>query len=210
MVGQDHHPAAAALDDGGRLHVSVARCVIQLWRGHDGATQYAGHNRPVRRVHHGPGRGHLRHGLHHVQLARRADRYLRRADRDQRVLPDGRLGRVRRDGRRDRNVAIVAHAPRGDAVLVAPMIIRLNSERGTSLIETAIATGILLVVMAGLLSMAALATTYTGNHGHLEARTTEYAPDKMEQLLALAYSDAVSDTVVFPASLSGRTGLHMA
>ena len=89
------------------------------------------------------------------------------------------------------------------------MIIRLNSERGTSLIETAIATGILLVVMAGLLSMAALATTYTENHGHLEARTTEYAQDKMEQLLALAYSDEASDSVVFPAAISGGTGLKI-
>ena len=38
--------------------------------------------------------------------------------------------------------------------------------------------------------MAALATIYTENHGHLEARTTEYAQDKMEQLLAIAYTDA--------------------
>jgi Na+-translocating ferredoxin:NAD+ oxidoreductase RnfG subunit len=89
------------------------------------------------------------------------------------------------------------------------MITRLTSERGTSLIETAIATGILLVVMAGLLSMAALATTYTENHGHLEARTTEYAQDKMEQLLALAYSDRVSDTVVFPAASGGGTGMKI-
>ena len=87
------------------------------------------------------------------------------------------------------------------------MIIRVTSERGTSLIETAIATGILLVVMAGLLSMAALATTYTENHGHLEARTTEYAQDKMEQLLVLAYGDGVTDTVVFPAAASGGTGV---
>ncbi len=87
------------------------------------------------------------------------------------------------------------------------MIARLSSERGTTLIETAIASGILLVVMAGLLSMAALATTYTENHGHLEARTTEYAQDKMEQLLALAFTDAVSDTVVFPAGVSGGSGI---
>jgi hypothetical protein len=87
------------------------------------------------------------------------------------------------------------------------MIRQLQSERGTTLIETAIASGILLVVMAGLLSMAALATTYTENHGHLEARTTEYAQDKMEQLLALSYTDAVSDTTVFPAALTGGTGL---
>ena len=87
------------------------------------------------------------------------------------------------------------------------MIRRLRSEAGTTLIETAIASGILLVVMAGLLSMAALATTYTENHGHLEARTTEYAQDKLEQLLTLAFSNAVSNTVTFPTTDSGGTGL---
>lgn len=87
------------------------------------------------------------------------------------------------------------------------MISRLESERGTSLIETAIATGILLVVMAGLLGMAVLATTYTENHGHLEARTTEYAQDKMEQLLTMAFSDTVGNTVTFPATPTGGTGL---
>jgi hypothetical protein len=65
----------------------------------------------------------------------------------------------------------------------------------------------MLVVTVGWLSVAALATVYTENHGHIEARTTEYAQDKMEQLLALAYSDAVTDTTVFPANLTGGTGL---
>ena len=83
----------------------------------------------------------------------------------------------------------------------------LKTERGTTLIETVIATSLLLVVMIGLLSMAALATVYTENHGHLEARTTEYAQDKMEQLLALVYTDHVTDTVVFPASPTGGSGL---
>jgi hypothetical protein len=79
-----------------------------------------------------------------------------------------------------------------------------------TLIESAIAVAMLLVVMIGLLSMAALATTYTENHGHLEARTTEYAQDKMEQLLALAYNDAVSNTVFFPAVTSpAGTGLSL-
>jgi hypothetical protein len=83
----------------------------------------------------------------------------------------------------------------------------LTTERGTTLIETVIATSLLLVVMIGLLSMAALATVYTENHGHLEARTTEYAQDKMEQLLALVATDVVSNTVVFPAAPNGGTGL---
>jgi hypothetical protein len=87
------------------------------------------------------------------------------------------------------------------------VIQRFSSERGTTLIETSIASAILLVVTVGLLSMAALATTYTENHGHLEARTTEYAQDKMEQLLAIAYDDQFTNTVVFPAAATGGTGL---
>jgi Tfp pilus assembly protein PilV len=80
------------------------------------------------------------------------------------------------------------------------MIARARSETGLTLIETVIAVSMLLVAMIGLLSMAALATVYTENHGHLEARTTEYAQDKMEQLLAIAFTDAVTDTTQFPAS----------
>jgi hypothetical protein len=83
----------------------------------------------------------------------------------------------------------------------------LKSERGTTLIETVIATSILLVVMAGLLGMVSLATTYTENHGHLEARTTEYAQDKMEQLLAIAYTDHITNTITFPSTAGGGTGL---
>jgi hypothetical protein len=84
---------------------------------------------------------------------------------------------------------------------------RLRDERGTTLIETTIATGILLVTLAGLMSMGTLATMHTENQGHLAPRTTEYAQDKMEQLLALAYSDSTSNTVVFPATTGGGTGL---
>jgi hypothetical protein len=84
---------------------------------------------------------------------------------------------------------------------------RMQSEAGTTLIETVIATSILLVVMAGLLGMAALASNITENQGHLAARTTEYAVDKMEQLLELTYGDAQSDTTIFPSSNSGGVGL---
>jgi hypothetical protein len=85
--------------------------------------------------------------------------------------------------------------------------LRLASERGTTIIETTIASAILMIGMIGLASMSGLAVMYTENHGHLEARTTEYAQDKMEHLLALAYNDAVSDTTFFPAHTSGGTGL---
>jgi hypothetical protein len=84
---------------------------------------------------------------------------------------------------------------------------RWRSEAGTTLIETSIAAAILLVTLAGLASMGALATMHTENQGHLAPRTTEYAQDKMEQLLALAYGDVLSNTVVFPATATGGSGL---
>jgi hypothetical protein len=82
-----------------------------------------------------------------------------------------------------------------------------RSERGITLFETMIATGILIVVMIGLLPLGMMATSTTENQGHLEARATQYAQDKMEQLLALAYGDATTDTTVFPAQSTGGTGL---
>jgi hypothetical protein len=84
---------------------------------------------------------------------------------------------------------------------------RLAREEGTTLIETTIACGILLVVLAGLMSMGTLATMHTENQGHLAPRTTEYAQDKMEQLLSLAYGNISSNTVLFPTAGAGGSGL---
>jgi hypothetical protein len=86
---------------------------------------------------------------------------------------------------------------------------RLASEEGTTLIETMVACGILFVAMAGLMSMGTIATMHTENQGHLAPRTTEYAQDKMEQLLALAYGDSSTDTVIFPAVSAGGSGLAL-
>jgi prepilin-type N-terminal cleavage/methylation domain-containing protein len=82
-----------------------------------------------------------------------------------------------------------------------------RSQAGMSLIELMIALAILLVVSVGILSMAMISITTTENQGHLAARTAEYAQDKMEQLMALSYSDTASDTSVFPAATTGGTGL---
>lgn len=84
---------------------------------------------------------------------------------------------------------------------------RLRGEAGTSLIETVVACGILLVVMGGLMGLSGVALGTTENQGHLGARETEYAADKMEQLLELTYGDAQSDTTVFPSVATGGTGL---
>lgn len=85
--------------------------------------------------------------------------------------------------------------------------VNTSSDAGSSLIETIVATALLLVVLVGLGSMGIIGRVGTENDGHLAARTTEYAQDKMEQLFVLAWGDVSSDTRVFPAALAGGTGL---
>ena len=75
------------------------------------------------------------------------------------------------------------------------------------MIEVIVASALMITLMAGLMSLAAVSLSTTENQGHLAARTAEYAQDKVEQLLALAYPDTATDTTTFPASTSGGTGL---
>lgn len=82
-----------------------------------------------------------------------------------------------------------------------------RGDTGFTLIETMIALGLLAVVAVGILPLGLLATNTTENQGHLMARTTEYAQDKLEQLFALTYGDSTSDTRVFPALNIGGAGL---
>lgn len=84
---------------------------------------------------------------------------------------------------------------------------RYGSEAGFSLLESVIALSLLLIISLGLLPLGVIATTTTENQGHLMARATEYAQDKMEQLLALSWRDSTSDTRSFPAPETGGSGL---
>ena len=81
------------------------------------------------------------------------------------------------------------------------------SQSGLTLLETMVALVILLITTVGLMSMGAMATGTTENQGHLAARTSEYAQDKIEQLMALNYGDSQTDTTQFPPVASGGTGL---
>jgi type II secretory pathway pseudopilin PulG len=82
-----------------------------------------------------------------------------------------------------------------------------KAQAGLTLLETMIALTLLLIVAAGVMGVAALALTTTENQGHLMARTAEYAQDKMEQLLALKFCDATSDTTALPTNAAGGQGL---
>lgn len=85
-----------------------------------------------------------------------------------------------------------------------------KSQLGMSFVETVVALGILLVVATGVMGLGATALTTTENQGHLAARTAEYAQDKMEQLLALAFCDQQSNTAPangFVTQNNGGTGL---
>ncbi|MBZ5529765.1 MAG: hypothetical protein LAN71_17950 [Acidobacteriia bacterium] len=86
-------------------------------------------------------------------------------------------------------------------------LFRRKSEAGTTLIETLIALAVLFIVSVSMMALAVAAIKTTENQGHLASRTAEYASDKMEQLLALAYTDAASNTAVFPTAPAGGQGL---
>ena len=85
-----------------------------------------------------------------------------------------------------------------------------NSQAGLTLLETVVALGLLLTVAVGILGLGSIAMCTTENQGHLTARTAEYAQDKMEQLLALKYCDASSDTTVIPTNTASTTGTGLA
>jgi prepilin-type N-terminal cleavage/methylation domain-containing protein len=82
-----------------------------------------------------------------------------------------------------------------------------DRQDGFTLLETVFALSMLLIVAAGIMPLGLMAVKTTENQGHLAARTTEYAQDKLEQLMALSYQDSTTDTRVFPASDNGGTGL---
>lgn len=89
--------------------------------------------------------------------------------------------------------------------------VRLRGEAGMTLVETLFALGMLLIVAAGIMSVATVSVVTTENQGNLGARTAEYAQDKLEQLISLNYNDTVSDTAsgIIPMPTSGGTGLSV-
>ena len=82
-----------------------------------------------------------------------------------------------------------------------------HPERGATLIETIVAIVVLTIGVTGIMSLLAATISQNWNRGDRATRTTEYAQDKMEQLLALGFTDGTSNTTVYPTQSSGGTGL---
>src|SRR5258708_7342678 len=80
-------------------------------------------------------------------------------------------------------------------------------ERGSSLIEVMIASLVLLVGIVPLVGVFSVAIATNAGQGDIANRTTLNAQDKMEQLMALTFNDAASNTTVYPTSTVGGTGL---
>ena len=150
---------------------------------------------------------HREYGLHHLQFPRYPGGHHRQPDWAGAIYVTDGNRRLRDHRRGDRLHPHLADELHVDADMDAAMIARLRGEEGTSILEVVIASAILVTLMAGLMSLVGLAISTTENQGHLAARTTEYAQDKMEQLMALTYDDSTSDTRTFPAATAGGTGL---
>ncbi|MBZ5568305.1 MAG: hypothetical protein LAN64_10710 [Acidobacteriia bacterium] len=80
-------------------------------------------------------------------------------------------------------------------------------QAGVTLLETMIATSILLVGVVGLMGLLSVSVLQNANQGENATRTTEYAQDKMESLMALTFNDGSTDTRTYPAAATGGTGL---
>jgi prepilin-type N-terminal cleavage/methylation domain-containing protein len=83
----------------------------------------------------------------------------------------------------------------------------VTSDRGFSLVETIVGMSVLLVVTVGVLPLSILTLRISENQGHLAARCSEYAQDKLEQLMVLSFGDTITDTRTFPANAVGGSGL---
>ena len=85
--------------------------------------------------------------------------------------------------------------------------IRAGRESGVTLIETMIAALILLVGVLAMMRLMAVSIGQNLSQGDVQTRVSEYCEDKMEQLMALSFSDVSSNTTVFPPTTTGGVGL---
>jgi hypothetical protein len=85
--------------------------------------------------------------------------------------------------------------------------IRTVSESGVMILETMIASVILLVGIVGVMGLLTVAVIQNQGRGEALTRTTMYAQDKMDQLMSLGFNDGTTNTTVYPSTPTGGTGL---
>ncbi|HEX4785160.1 MAG TPA: hypothetical protein VH350_12515 [Candidatus Sulfotelmatobacter sp.] len=81
------------------------------------------------------------------------------------------------------------------------------SESGVTILEVLIASVVLLIGIVGVMSLFVVAVAQNKNGGENLSRTTEYSQDKIDQLMALSFTDSATDTTVYPSAAAGGTGL---
>lgn len=84
-----------------------------------------------------------------------------------------------------------------------------RTERGFTLIEMMFASIVMIVGIVGLMALFTVATIQNSTQGDQATRTTEYAQDKMEQIMVLSFNDSTSDLTQYPTpciqDLTGTT-----
>jgi hypothetical protein len=70
------------------------------------------------------------------------------------------------------------------------------------MLEVLIATTVLFIAASGVLSLFCVALMQNAVQGDHGSRVTEYAQDKMEQLMGLGFTDTTSDTTQYPTCLA--------
>ncbi len=86
-------------------------------------------------------------------------------------------------------------------------LIGRTGERGSSLIEVMIASVVMLIGILPLVGVFSVAVATNAGQVDIGTRTALNAQDKMEQLMALSFTDAASNTAVYPTAAAGGTGI---
>lgn len=81
-----------------------------------------------------------------------------------------------------------------------------KDQKGFTLLEMLVACVILTIATVGVLCVVSFAIARSVGFGDQATRSTEYAQDKMEQLMALEFADTISDVTVYPTDTSGSMG----
>jgi type II secretory pathway pseudopilin PulG len=82
-----------------------------------------------------------------------------------------------------------------------------SSERGMSLIESMIATVVIMVGLTAVLGLFTVGMAHNQAHGNLASRATTFGQAKMEDLLNIPFGNASTNTAVFPPTPTGGNGL---